>query len=78
MSGTDTLSGGFAGDPAEAPTVAGTGGCCGNPPPTTLTLAEPAAGGPCCGSQADATAENTCCGSAAKAGAVAAGRGCCG
>ncbi|GIE94299.1 hypothetical protein [Paractinoplanes rishiriensis] len=71
--------GGFTGDPAAALTVSGTGGCCGTPPQTTLTLPEPAAaGGPCCGTPAEATAEQACCSSAAKAGAVASGQGCCG
>jgi hypothetical protein len=70
--------GGFAGDPAEALTVSGTGGCCGNPAHTTLTLPEPASGGTCCGTRAEAAAENSCCGSAAKSTAVAAGQGCCG
>lgn len=64
--------GGFTGDPSAALTVTGTSDCCGN-------TAEPApAGGPCCGTPAEATAETSCCGSAAKADAVAAGQGCCG
>ncbi|MGI5175331.1 hypothetical protein ACQEVZ_03250 [Dactylosporangium sp. CA-152071] len=74
--------GGFAGDPAAALTVAGTSGCCGNPPRATLTLpeaAEPAAAsGPCCGTTAEAETEGACCGTAAKTGAVASGTGCCG
>jgi hypothetical protein len=72
--------GGFVGDPAEALTAAGTGGCCGNPPQATLTLPEPAeaSGGPCCGTTTAAAVEGSCCGSAAKADAVAAGQGCCG
>ncbi|MFG2041615.1 hypothetical protein [Dactylosporangium sp. NPDC048998] len=78
MSDTQTTTtGGFAGDPAAALTVAGTSGCCGNPPTGTLALPEPAAAGaPCCGTTAEAAAEASCCGSAAKADAV--GRGCCG
>jgi hypothetical protein len=75
---TDTARGGFAGDPAEALTVSGTSGCCGNAPQATLTLPEPASSAPCCGTQAEAAAENSCCGSAAKSTAVAAGQGCCG
>jgi hypothetical protein len=80
MSDTDTttVGGGFAGDPADALSVTGTSGCCGNPPQTTLTLQEPVAGGPCCGTQAEAAAESSCCGSAAKSAAVATGQGCCG
>ncbi|MEV0714297.1 hypothetical protein [Asanoa sp. NPDC050611] len=71
--------GGFAGDPVAALSVSGTGGCCGNPPQTTLSLPEPAgAAATCCGTAAEAKAENTCCGSAAKADAVATGNGCCG
>ena len=59
-----TRGGGFAGEPAAALSVAGTGGCCGNPPTATLALPEPAAAnGPCCGTTADA---------------VDAGQGCCG
>jgi hypothetical protein len=65
--------GGFAGDPAEALTVAGTGGCCGNP----SAESEPASS-PCCGTSAEAAAESTCCGAAPKADAVASGAGCCG
>ena len=72
--------GGFTGDPAQALTVAGTGGCCGNPPRATLSLPDPAetSAAPCCGSAADAASEGSCCGSTAKAGAVAAEQGCCG
>ncbi|MEU7874631.1 hypothetical protein [Dactylosporangium sp. NPDC049140] len=71
--------GGFDGDPVAALSVAGTGGCCGNPPAATLALPEPAAASsPCCGTPAEASTEGSCCGSAAKADAVAAGQGCCG
>jgi hypothetical protein len=77
MSDSDTARGGFTGDPADALTVTGTGGCCGNPPQTTLALPEPASTGPCCGTHADAAAENACCGTAARSTAVASGRGCC-
>ena len=76
--------GGFSGDPAAALTVAGTSGCCGNPPQTTLALPklappEPAeAGNPCCGTAAEARADNACCGRAAKTEAVASATGCCG
>ncbi|MER7006017.1 hypothetical protein ABT297_23660 [Dactylosporangium sp. NPDC000555] len=76
-----TTTGGFAGDPAAALAVAGTSGCCGSPPTATLNLPEPAAAGtPCCGTTAEASAEPSCCGSAAKADADAdaAGQGCCG
>jgi len=71
--------GGFTGDPAAALSVAGTGGCCGNPPQANLSLPEPdGAATTCCGTAAEAKAENACCGSAAKADAVAGGSGCCG
>jgi hypothetical protein len=84
MTMTDThIQGGFAGDPAAALTVAGTGGCCGNPPQATLTLPDPGqaaatAGSPCCGTLAEATEASACCGTSAKADAVASGAGCCG
>ncbi|MET0416189.1 MAG: hypothetical protein ABW022_09235 [Actinoplanes sp.] len=72
-------SGGFAGDPSAALTVAGAGGCCGNAPRSTLRPPEPApAAAPCCGTAADAAAEDSCCGSAAKTEAVASAQGCCG
>jgi hypothetical protein len=79
MSDTRTR-GGFTGDPAAAMTAPGTSGCCGNPPPATRARPEPAttAASPCCGTQAEATADGSCCGSAAKTDAVAAGQGCCG
>jgi hypothetical protein len=78
MSDTETR-GGFTGDPAAALAVAGTSGCCGNPPQTTLALPEPAAAaGPCCGTHAEAAADGSCCGSAARSDAVTAGQGCCG
>jgi hypothetical protein len=79
MSDTKTR-GGFAGDPAAALTVAGTSGCCGNPPQATLALPESAeaSAGPCCGTPAEANAEGACCATAAKADAVASGAGCCG
>jgi hypothetical protein len=76
--GGGSADGGFAGDLAEALAVAGADGCCGSAPRATLTLHEPAAGGPCCGTQAEASAESACCGSAAKSTAVASGQGCCG
>jgi hypothetical protein len=81
MSDTTTTSGGFTGDPAAALSVAGTSGCCGNPPQTTLTLPDAetaAAGAPCCGTAAEAQQESSCCGTAAKQQAVATGQGCCG
>jgi hypothetical protein len=73
--------GGFAGEPATALKVTGTGGCCGNPAQATDVLAaeRPAAdSSPCCGTQAEAAASSSCCGAGAKAEAVAAGSGCCG
>ena len=71
-------NGGFAGDPAEALTVAGTGGCCGNPPTATLDLPELTTDGSCCGTAAEAAASGACCGGTAKAEAIASGAGCCG
>ncbi|GIM91979.1 hypothetical protein [Paractinoplanes toevensis] len=75
MNGQQT--GGFAGDPADALAVAGTGGCCGNPPSSTLQLPQ-AASSPCCGTSTDAAAASSCCGNAAKSEAVTSGQGCCG
>jgi hypothetical protein len=73
------IRGGFTGDPAAALSVAGTGGCCGNPPQATLALPEPAeTSGGCCGTAAEAASEGACCGATAKAEAVAAGSSCCG
>jgi hypothetical protein len=73
-------TGGFAGDPAAALTVAGSGGCCGSPPRPTTAQSAPAdpAAAPCCGTTAQAQAAGSCCGAGAKADAVAAGAGCCG
>ncbi|GIF07337.1 hypothetical protein [Actinoplanes siamensis] len=77
---TTPATGGFTGDPAAALTVAGTGGCCGNPPQGSLTLPAPDAetSAPCCGSTAEAQQAGSCCGTAAKQEAVASGQGCCG
>ncbi|GGN46136.1 hypothetical protein FHR83_008474 [Actinoplanes campanulatus] len=82
---TDTTSatpmtGGFTGDPADAFTVTGTGGCCGNPAQAPLALPDPAAAtaAPCCGTTAEAEQSGSCCGIAAKRQAVDAGQGCCG
>jgi hypothetical protein len=73
--------GGFAGDPAAALTVTGSGGCCGNPPQTNRVVlpdASDTTAAPCCGTEAQAQATGGCCGTAAKADAVASGQGCCG
>jgi hypothetical protein len=79
MTETQRAPGGFAGDPGAALPVAGTGGCCGNPPVAAIDLPEPATGtAPCCGTPAEAAAAGGCCGTAAKAEAVASGAGCCG
>ncbi|MDG6105771.1 hypothetical protein Daura_18835 [Dactylosporangium aurantiacum] len=78
---SDHTPGGFSGDPAAALDVAGTGGCCGNPPQATLTLPAvdgPDAAAPCCGTMAEAARAGACCGTSAKAEAVASGAGCCG
>jgi hypothetical protein len=78
MSDTETRSV-ITGHASPTPTVTGAGGCCGNPSHAALAVPEPAsAAGPCCGTQAEATAEGSCCGTAAKTEAVATGRGCCG
>lgn len=74
----EQIQGGFTGNPAAAFDAAGTAGCCGNPPQTTMTLPEPAAAGPCCGTTAEAQASRSCCGSEAKADAVSSGTACCG
>lgn len=73
-------TGGFAGDPAAALTVAGSAGCCGNPAQATMTLPDPAnpTGGTCCGTPAAAVATNSGGAPEAKAEAVATGTGCCG
>lgn len=79
-SGTKT-QGGFAGDPAAALSVTGSGGCCGNPHQAgTSTLPDPAGStaGPCCGTAAEAQSAGSCCGTQAKSDAVASGAGCCG
>jgi hypothetical protein len=52
------------------------GGCCSAP--TAVTVVEPVAASPCCGTSAQAEAEGSCCGTSAKAEAVASGAGCCG
>jgi hypothetical protein len=82
MSDTHTTPtrGGFAGDPADALSVAGTSGCCGNPAQATITLPDPtdAAASPCCGTATEAQNTGSCCGTTAKADAVASGAGCCG
>ena len=77
MSDTE-IRGGFAGDPAAALNPAAGSGCCGSPATSAVVRAEPGAAAPCCGTQAEAIADNSCCGSTAKAEAVAAGQGCCG
>ena len=77
MSETTTTAGGFTGDPTAALSVAGTAGCCGNPPQANLSLPDPDST-TCCGTAEEAKAENACCGSTAKADAVASGSGCCG
>ncbi|MEV0136263.1 hypothetical protein AB0H83_48525 [Dactylosporangium sp. NPDC050688] len=78
MTSTQT-QGGFAGDPAAALDVAGTSGCCGNPPQAAApTLPDPRQAAPCCGTAAEAAQAGACCGTSAKAEAVASGTGCCG
>jgi hypothetical protein len=76
---SEHVPGVFAGDPAAAPTVPGTGGCCANPSRATLDLPDPAAAaGPCCGTTVEAQADDACCGTDARSDAVAAGASCCG
>lgn len=75
-------TGGFAGDPAAALAVTGSGDCCGSPaqavgsilPPANL----PATSRPCCGTRQEAETAGACCGTEAKTAAVGAGQGCCG
>jgi hypothetical protein len=64
------------GEPAAPVPAVGIGGCCDSPPRTARHPPEPAAA-PCCGTEADANAEDSCCGSTARAHAVAADQGCC-
>ena len=78
---TETATGGFIADPAEAYAPAAAGGCCGTAPAATATttgsVATPAAD-TCCGTAEAAQAAGTCCAPAAKAESVASGAGCCG
>jgi hypothetical protein len=81
MSEIQTPGGGFAGEPAAALSVAGSAGCCGNPPQaaaTSLPEGDAVGSAPCCGTAAQARESAGCCGTAAKAEAVAGGSGCCG
>ena len=79
-------AGGFQGDLAEAFNPAPGTGCCGSPaantgtgsPAAATAATTAAAGGPCCGTAAEAKAEDACCGTHAKAEAVASGTSCCG
>ena len=79
MSEKDTgPAGGFQGDLAEAFNPAPGTGCCGSPAANTGAATTAASGGPCCGTAAEAKAEDACCGTQAKAEAVASGTSCCG
>jgi len=74
---TTTISGGFAGDPANAFTPPSAGSCCGSTPSAQAT--SEVAGG-CCGTDT-AVAAVSCCGSEPAGGAApepAATGGCCG
>jgi hypothetical protein len=71
MVSTETTTGGFVGDPAEAFTPPTAGGCCGSAPTGETASA-------CCGSAEAATAAGACCDPVAKAEAVETGAGCCG
>ncbi|MFG3702259.1 hypothetical protein ACGF5C_30870 [Micromonospora sp. NPDC047620] len=82
MSESTQTTGGFAGDPAAALWVTGSGACCGSPAQAVGSILPPpgeaASAGPCCGTQVAAQAAGSCCGTQAKADAVATGQGCCG
>jgi hypothetical protein len=80
MSGTEQMTGGFAGDPQAAFASTAAGGCCGSPAVRTEAPKEAAvtASVPCCGTSEQAAAEGSCCGASAKTEAVASGAGCCG
>ncbi|MGS2618263.1 hypothetical protein ACVCAH_27610 [Micromonospora sp. LZ34] len=82
MSENIQTTGGFAGDPAAALAVTGSGACCGSPAQAVGSILPPAGAsgtaGPCCGTQEAAAAAGGCCGAEAKATAVDAGQGCCG
>ena len=72
---TAPVTGGFAGDPAEAFSPPGAaGGCCGSPTTDAAVPREDT----CCGTAAEAHASGGCCGEAAKEQAIASGTGCCG
>ena len=71
-------AGGFSVDLAEAFNPAPGTGCCGSPAANTGVGSPAAAGGPCCGTAAEAEAEDSCCGAQAKERAVASGTSCCG
>ncbi|MFI6263210.1 hypothetical protein [Micromonospora sp. NPDC051006] len=76
-----STTGGFAGDPAAALAVTGSGACCGSTAQAVGSILPPAGGtaasGPCCGTQQAAAAAGSCCGAEAKADAISAGQGCC-
>jgi len=69
---SETTTGGFASDPAEAFAPAAAGGCCGSAPAATSTAST------CCGTAEAAQEAGACCDPAAKTEAVASGAGCCG
>ncbi|MFI2649156.1 hypothetical protein [Micromonospora fulviviridis] len=79
---TPATTGGFAGDPAAALAVTGSGSCCGSPAQAVGSILPPAGGEPtagaCCGTREAAAAAGSCCGAEAKTEAVNAGQGCCG
>ncbi|SCL71207.1 hypothetical protein GA0070606_5649 [Micromonospora citrea] len=82
MSADTTAPGGFAGDPAAALQVTGSGACCGSPAqPVGGILPSTGDTGPadsCRGTARAARTSDSCCGTGARADAVASGRGCCG
>jgi len=59
---------------AEAFAPPAASGCCGSPTPVAVDR-DPST---CCGTSAEAKAENSCCGPAVKEQAIASGADCCG
>lgn len=82
MSDDTTPTGGFAGDPAAALRVTGSGACCGSPAQAVCGILPPVgeadAAGPCCGTRQATQAATSCCGTQTRTDAVATGQGCCG
>ncbi|MFV2103732.1 hypothetical protein [Micromonospora sp. LOL_024] len=81
MSENAQTTGGFAGDPAAAPAVTGSGSCCASPAEAADSVRPPAGetttSSPCCGTAEAAQSAGSCCDAEAKADAIDAGQGCC-